>query len=334
MTPKELLGQQQPTLKTIASIAGLGISTVSRALKDGPEIGENTKRRVREIAAQLGYHPNRAGVRLRTGKTNVISLVIDTAESVMGVVSGLVYGISDVLAGTPYHLVVMPYSLDDPMEPIRYIAETRSADGIIFSRVEPHDPRVAYLAERGIPFATHGRTAMGIVHPYHDFDNEAYAREAVRRLAERGRKNLCFFGPDPGYAYHWHLRAGFDSEIARRGLNEVSREGPNADAALADITALGREMASWPNRPDGIVSSAFVPAVALIAGIESAGLKLGRDIDIVTKWYSQVAKLCRRELIGIDEDFREAGRDLARGVIAWIDGADPAGHQTLIGPRI
>ncbi|MEK1926928.1 MAG: LacI family DNA-binding transcriptional regulator, partial [Rhizobium giardinii] len=58
--------QERPTLKTIAFMTGLGITTVSRALKDAPDIGAETKERVRLVAKQVGYQPNRAGVRLRT----------------------------------------------------------------------------------------------------------------------------------------------------------------------------------------------------------------------------------------------------------------------------
>jgi LacI family transcriptional regulator len=97
---------------------------------------------VQLVAKQIGYRPNRAGVRLRTGKTNVIALVLNTKEEGMGLVSEMVYGISDALSGTSYHLVVTPYSLSDPMEPIRYIVETGSADGIILSRTQPDDLRV------------------------------------------------------------------------------------------------------------------------------------------------------------------------------------------------
>src|SRR4051794_23869559 len=162
----------RPTLKTIAFMTGLAVTTVSRALKDAPEIGEETRRRVQLVARQVGYRPNRAGVRLRTGKTNVISLVLNTEEQIMGFVSDIIYGISEFLAQTPYHLIVTPYSRkNDPMEPVRYIVETGSADGIIISRTEPDDPRVRYMMERGFPFATHGRTDMGIKHPFHDFDN-------------------------------------------------------------------------------------------------------------------------------------------------------------------
>ena len=84
----------------------------------------------------------------------------------MGLTSHLVYGISEYLAGSPYHLIVTPYNLrSDPLDPVRYIVETGSADGIIFSRIEPQDARVRYLHEHGFPFATHGRSDMGIGHP-------------------------------------------------------------------------------------------------------------------------------------------------------------------------
>ena len=170
-------------------MTGLGVTTVSRALKDAPEIGEETRRRVQLVARQVGYRPNRAGVRLRTGKTNVISLVLNTEEQISGFVSDIIYGISEALAQTPYHLIVTPYSrTNDPLEPVRYVVETGSADGIIISRTEPDDKRVRYMLERGFPFATHGRTDIGMPHPFHDFDNHAFARDAVQKLASLGRQ--------------------------------------------------------------------------------------------------------------------------------------------------
>src|SRR6478609_6599135 len=182
----------RPTLKTIAFMTGLGITTVSRALKDAPDIGSETKERVRLVARQLGYQPNRAGVRLRTGKTNVIALVLSIEQELMGFTSQMVQGISEVLGGTQYHLVVTPHSFQkDPMVPVRYILDTGSADGVIISRMEPEDPRVRLMTERNLPFVTHGRTDMGIVHPFHDFDNEAYVYQAAQRLVQRGRRRIA-----------------------------------------------------------------------------------------------------------------------------------------------
>lgn len=326
-------GDERPTLKTIAFLTGLGVTTVSRALKNGPEIGEETKERVRQIAKQVGYRPNRAGVRLRTGKTNVISLILNTEEGSMGLVSEMVYGITEVLADTPYHLVITPYSLHDPMEPVRYVAETRSADGLIISRTEPRDPRVSYLMEHNLPFATHGRTDMGVVHPWHDYDNESYAYEAVKMLAARGRKRIGLSGPPPQLLYARHTARGFERAMRDFTLDAFPLATLNHDASAEEFRREGREIGLAAHRPDGIVCSSTLSALALVGGLEDAGLRVGKDIDIVTKQSTSFLGWYRPEILTIREDFRLAGQDLARSVLAWIDGADPATLQHLVGPH-
>ena len=94
---------ERPTLKTISRITGLAVTTVSRALHDAPDIGSGTKKRVQETAIRIGYRPNRAGVRLRTGKTNVISLVLSTDHDVMNNTARLISSIAGTLHGTTYH---------------------------------------------------------------------------------------------------------------------------------------------------------------------------------------------------------------------------------------
>ncbi len=332
MTNDDQSTVSRPTLKTIAFMTGLGVSTVSQALKNGPDISIATKQRVQLIAKQIGYRPNRAGVRLRTGKTNVIALVLNTKEESMGLVSEMVYGISDALSGSSYHLVVTPYSLSDPMEPIRYIVETGSADGVIISRTQPDDPRVSYLLDHGMPFATHGRTSMGVVHPYHDFDNHAFALEAVKKLHDKGRRNIALLGPPPALLYQRHTRAGFEAGLRAFDLREYGLGDIDIDTEIAEIFERGRRMARDAARPDGIVCSAAISAMAIAAGLTESGLRIGRDIDLVTKESSRLLNLLRPEIIYINESFRAAGHDLARAVIAWIDGADPANFQFLAGP--
>src|SRR5690606_5431554 len=109
------------------------------------------------MARELCYHPSRAGLRLRTGKTNVLSLVLDTEEQIGSFLSQIVFGITDGLQGTPYNLIITPCSKHgDPVAPIRQLVETEAVDGIIISRIEPADLRVKYMIERGMPFVTHG----------------------------------------------------------------------------------------------------------------------------------------------------------------------------------
>lgn len=322
-----------PTLKTIAYMTGYSVTAVSRALKDAPDIGMETKQRVRLVAQQIGYRPNRAGVRLRTGKTNVISLVLNTEEEVMGLTSQMVYGISEVLRDTPYHLVVTPYAhQNDPMEPVRYIVETGSADGIILSRTELQDRRVRYLTENGMPFATHGRTETGIEHPWHDFDNERFAYDGVKRLAERGARRLALIAPPDILTYSRHMKAGFAAGLRECGLRQVPLDTITVDDNLDTIQAHVFEAMRSPDRPDGIVCGSGSAAIAAVAGIEQAGLRVGRDVLIVSKQHTNILRRFREDIEVINEDVRLGGRDLATCVIRSIQGVPPTELQFLSYP--
>lgn len=322
----------RPTLKTIAFMTGLGVTTVSRALKDAPEIAKETRRRVQLVAKQVGYRPNRAGVRLRTGKTNVISLILSTDEDITGFVSDMIYGISETIAETPYHLVLTPYSRrNDPLEPVRYVVETGSADGIIISRTEPQDPRVRYMLDRGFPFATHGRTNMGLEHAWHDFDNYTFALEAVRKLVAVGRKRLALLSPPPVLNYYHHTTAGFSEGILEAGVTEVPLN-MSIDNWIEDIRERTARLMQRNGRPDGFVSSSGGATFALVAGLEEAGLQLGRDVDVVSKQSTRLLRWFRPQLHVAHEDFRLAGRELATAVLRSIQGADVKELQTLAVP--
>lgn len=328
-----LPGYERPTLKTIAYMTGLGITTVSRALKDAPDIGAETKERVRHVAQQIGYQPNRAGVRLRTGKTNVIALVLSVDEELMGFTTQMLFGITEALASTQYHLVVTPHThAKDPMIPIRYILDTGSADGVIISKMQPDDPRVRFMTERNMPFATHGRTDMGIEHPYHDFDNEAYVYEAMRRLAQCGRKRIGIILPPKRFSYHDHARRGFDRGLHDFGLLEFPLGYISNDMPLDQVKDASKKLMSGTDCPDGLVSISGSSTIAFIAGIEETGKKIGMDIDVVSKQSADFLNWLRPEIHTMNEDIKLAGRELAKALLARIDGKSVAGLQSVSQP--
>jgi LacI family transcriptional regulator len=72
---------QQSTLKKLSEVLGISISTVSRALKNHPDISDNTKKRVKELAEALEYEPNHNAVQLRTGQSNILGVLIPTINN-------------------------------------------------------------------------------------------------------------------------------------------------------------------------------------------------------------------------------------------------------------
>lgn len=327
------LAVERPTLKTIAAESGLAVATVSRALKDAPDIGEGTKARVREIAARLGYRQNRAAVRLRTGKTNVIALVLSTETDVMNHTSKLIYSIAAALRGTAYHLVVMPYFPDqDPLDPVRYIVETESADGLILNQTKPDDSRLRYLTEQGFPFATHGRSDMGLDHPYFDFDNEAFGTLAVRALAKKARKHLYMIAPPRAHMYSRHMVMGASQEAAAQGmLFELAEDITSDNHSMVVEDAVFRRF-SQARRPDAMIAGSTTSTMAAVAGAERAGAVIGRDFDIVGKEAVSFLHRFRRQIVVAQEDVDQAGQFLARAVMAAIEGRAPDQGQGLETP--
>lgn len=335
MSVTDSFSSERPTLKTIASLTGLSVASVSRALKDAADIGEDTKARVRDVAHQIGYRPNRAGVRLRTGRTNVIALVMSAEADVMNHTSRLIYSVATALRGTPFHMIVFPYFPDeDPMNPIRYIWETGSADGVIINQIQPNDPRVAFMAEHGMPFATHGRSDMGIDHPYYDFDNDAFCRLMVRALAVRGRRNLALLAPPPNQSYGQHMITGFLAEAAVLGIKAQLIEGVNSDDPSAKVEAVVTALLSTHDHPDGLVAGSTTAAMCAVAAGEMAGLTLGQDFDVAAKEAIPILRRFRKDIIVVREDVGRAGDFVARAVMTAIENRDAPLLQGLDQPMV
>lgn len=332
-------GKRRPTLKTIATALGLGVTTVSRALRDDEKIGAATRKSVQDMARKLSYHPSRAGLRLRTGKTNVISLVLDTEEQIGSFLSQIIFGITERLEGTPYHLIVTPHSMHgDPVAPIRHLVETEAVDGIIISRIEPEDMRVRYMIDQGMPFVTHGRTHMGVEHPFFDFDNRAFARIAVDCLARLGRKRLSLLAPPAGLSFHDHTRQGFEAAMAEHGLTEVPIQGISNDSSIEQIRLAVRNLMQQRPAPDGLINSSGGVSgtggaiLAIQAGLKDVGAVIGRDVDIVTKQLFANLPVFGDSFYVVHEDVRQTGRGLAKALLKSIEGRPVSELQTLIVP--
>ncbi|WP_341368457.1 LacI family transcriptional regulator [Yoonia sp. BS5-3] len=309
----------KPTLKTIAKISGLAVPTVSRALNDAPDIGSETKKLIRKIASDIGYVPNRAGVRLRTGRTNVIGLVMSTEHDLMSHTARLIASVAGGLRNTPFHMVVTPFFPDqDPMDPVRYIVETGSADAIIMNQIQPEDPRVAYLMERNFPFATHGRTDWAERHPYYDYDNAAFGRIAVKQLADRGRKKVLLIAPPKQQNYAQHMCAGVTETGPQHGLQITVAGSVTSDSLSDDLVAFVRQTLQDDPSIDAIVCASTSSAMAAVAALEQTGATVGQEIDVFAKEAIPFLKLFRADILTISEQVNTAGDFLAKAAIQAI----------------
>ena len=332
LTP-ELPGAK-PTLKTISLLSGLAVPTVSRALSDAPDIGAETKKLVRRIADEIGYIPNRAGVRLRTGRTNVISLVLSTEHDMMNHTARLISSLAGALRGTSYHLIMTPYFPgEDPLKPIRYIVETGSADAVIFNQTEPNDPRAAWLMERRFPFATHGRTNWADRHPWFDYDNRAFGQIAVQSLHDRGRRNILLVAPPMMQTYAQHIVQGARDMAQSCGVLLTESQTYSSDSGSEAVRAGAAAALAEHPQIDGFICSSTSAVMAVVAALESVGRVLGQDIDVFGKEAIPFLRLFRPQIMALKEDVSQAGEFLAHAAIQAIRQPDLPPLQGLDVPR-
>ncbi|MET3898017.1 LacI family transcriptional regulator [Devosia sp. UYZn731] len=324
----------RPTLRTIAGLTGLAVTTVSRALSNHAQIALDTRENVQRVAREVGYLPDRAAQRLKTGRTHVISLLLDPHEEILGFGTSLLHGLTLALRGTPYHLIATPNFQDEPaIDPVNFIIRNKLADGIIFSRTEPFDPRVRLLMENGFPFVSHGRTDFSTQHAYVDFDNSAFAYEATRRLISKGRSRVTIILPPKRLTFAQHMLHGFMTAVREAGVEYEIPEAVTLDSSAGMIRDYVNARAAEPNPPDGFVCGGEVSALATIAGHNDRGMVLGREFDIVAKQTSRLLSHIQPRVETIYEDLAAAGEQMGQLLIRQLSGETGTDLQILQAPR-
>ncbi|WP_196223395.1 substrate-binding domain-containing protein [Roseibium sp. RKSG952] len=322
---------QRPTLKTVAEQAGFAVTTVSRALADDPRIAKETREKVASVAQKLGYVPNRAAQRLRTGRTKVISLLLNTQHEFLSFTSEFLNGMTEGLAGSGYVMTITPDRLaEDRLEVIRNIRRNSLADAVVFTRTECFDERVRYLLEHDFPFATHGRTDFTTPHPFVDFDNEKFALMAVDRLVAKGRRHICMVMPQERFTFGQHLRFGARQAAIAHGVKLTIPDNIDLDSGPDEIAETLGALHAGPDAPDGYVCVGEVMALITLAAIQDAGLVPGRDVDVVAKRASPISNHFRPRIETIDEDLRATGRAMAAILLRRISGAPADTTQVLL----
>ena len=325
----------KPTLRTIAEMTGFAVTTISRALNNAPELSAETRERVQKVAAEVGYVPDRTALRLKTGRTHVVSLILDPHDEILNFSQSLVSGLSTAFRGTPYHLVITPAARGgDPLDPVSHVLRNRMADGVIFSRTEPNDARVKLLLEQDFPFVTHGRTEIAAPHPYVDYDNFTFAYAAAKRLHAKGRKHLSMVSANPRFTFGQHLRDGLLKAVQETGMSYELETRVTLDDSAEDIRKATMARIAQGKAPDAYICPGDAVALAVIAGIVDSGRQVGVDADIVTKQMSGIFSLVRPKVDVISEDIALAGLQMGELLLKRIRGDAVGALQVLQVPEI
>ena len=313
------------SLKDLAKTLDLSITQVSRALDDKPDVAASTKAKVRAAALEHNYQPNAAARSLRKRKADTIAVVLPAGANHIGLAAllNMLFDTAAALAGQGFDLIMVPGRADgNELDALKRIVEGRRADAVIVVRTFRNDPRVAFLAERGIPFVTHGRTSGAIEHAYVDGDGEAGFAEATQVLLKLGHRRIAHIAGLQQFNFAHVRRAGWLKSLREADLDPTGLEiesAPNENAGEAAAAAI----LSRVHRPTALLCATDSIAIGALAASRAIGLVPGRDMSIIGHDGVSAGLLTTPHLSTMEIAAPDVGTRLADKLIKRLGGADP-----------
>ncbi|WP_127902249.1 LacI family DNA-binding transcriptional regulator [Solirhodobacter olei] len=307
-------------IKGLAEHLNLSIGTVSRALNDRPDVNPETRKRVGEAALALGYVPNQSGRSLRRGQTGVIAFMMETGHEITGqgdaFFMSIFDGVQTVLGRHHLDLVALLCPSDeDAGDYLKRMVSRGIADGIIISSTKRIDPRIDFLASRGVPFVTLGRSSTDAGQPWIDIDFEAMARQAIDRLVARGHERIAVTVPDDDANLgHVFLDSARQAHSAHGLVLDPELALPFRPNEAGGYAVAGRLLA-LPERPTAVVLLNPSLAAGLYRGLSEAGVRPGRDIAVIGRESPQSPYLSP-SLTRFREDLFGCGMALCEALLA------------------
>lgn len=269
----------------VAKKAGVSRTTVSFVLNNVPgvSISPHTRQRVLDAAKSLNYHPDVAGRKLASGKSNTIGLVLrQNPEQVFAdaFLLQVVLGVEAAAAQQGFHVLLKPVEPDDQHGYARLIHENY-VDGILVSGPREDDVEIIQLHQQGVPIMLMGQLPDTDI-PFVDINAIAGAAAAVRHLIGQGHRRIAMITNAPlTYTSAQQRRDGYYQALKEGGLeinNAFLREGNYTPAS--GFTAMTKLLELVP-RPTAVFVASDVVAMGAIQAIKRASLHVPDDMAIV-----------------------------------------------------
>ena len=265
----------------VARRAGVSIATVSYTLNGSGRVAEKTQKKVMKAAAELGFIPDNSAVKLRTGRSNLLGVIINDISNPF--FSELVSDLEAAAWGAGY-LTVVAASQDDPERQRQMIASmiSHGVAGMIASPVHGAHPRdFEPLRAREIPYTICVRDIDDPDASFVGADDFEAGRIAGHCALRAGHRRIAFVGGYEGTATWRGRLAGMRAAVAESGLGGVVIDLRSGSEGAEFARAVVGALVSGPDAPTMIVGLNDVTAVGAYLAAHAAGLRIGVDLSVI-----------------------------------------------------
>jgi LacI family transcriptional regulator/LacI family repressor for deo operon, udp, cdd, tsx, nupC, and nupG len=270
------------SLKTVASMAGVSIATVSRVLNGDPVVKDETRLAVQKAIKASGYHPNRVAQRLRSTNRSkqLIGLVIPDIQNPFYV--DVIRGIEEYAYANGSAVVIGNFSQDPKREKLYIdILRSESVDGFIVAPSHGRDHDVEALINDGHAVVCIDRGLSNLSVDVVKSDNEKGAFNAVEHLIKLGHRRIAHISGDPAIQTTQERIAGYKAAHKKHGIPVDPKIIRGRESNFISGVEISKELLALPQRPTAIFTANNLLTLGALETILQQGLKIPEEIAIV-----------------------------------------------------
>jgi LacI family transcriptional regulator len=308
-------------MKDLAEDLGVSVVTISKVLRNHPDIGKETRERVLKRVKELRYQPNAMARSLVTGRSYLIGLVVP--DLIHPFFAEVAKALSSAIQKKGYSLIIAS-SEENPVVEEREIEQmlARRLDGLIVASSGSSKEPFRRLQEANQPFVLIDRKFAQFSANFVGIDDVAVGRLATEHLIDVGCKRIAHIRGRNNSTGLQRLE-GYRQALAKRAYPfskqyVIQRETVDIQSRQEGATAMHRLLALNP-KPDGVFCYNDPLAIGAMDTILAAGLSIPRDIAIIGCGNLHYDDALRVPLSSVDQHNAQLGEAAGKLLLAMLN---------------
>lgn len=329
---RSLQPRQRATIEDVATLAGVSVATVSRAMRGLQNVAEATREKVLHAAEELNFRPDPHASRLAAGRSRTIGVAVPSFGP--WYFSQVVAGAESVLAPVGYDLLL--FSVGNGAARGRVVRDwpllSRRVDGLFLVDLQLDPDEAELLANAHAQVVTVGETHPGLGSV--TIDNQAAASMATQHLLNLGHRRIGLLGEAAHAGLHFSVprlrRAGFHQALRAAGIEPRPDLEVSGGFTPAGGRAATAELLARPDPPTAVLAMSDEMAFGCLRAARDHGLRVPGDLSVVGIDDHELSDV--GGLTTVRQPVQEAGALAAGLLLEGIEGGEL--RQTVLPTRL
>lgn len=307
------------TIKEVAKIAKVAVSTVSRVINDHPDVKAETKQKVLKVIKRLGYRPHSGARQLVRETSETICFIMSNRDVINPFHSRILFGVEKYARSVAHSVIFLefdypPHVPPDELVLPRIIWERGAVDGLVLAGTN-YPNFVRAVKALGIPFVLFGSNVVGRL-AMNDLDSvwldhRGGAQQATEYLIKLGHKKIWFAG-ELSLPWGRACHQGYASAMRESGLETKALDKQKTESLFEFGSRCGAEIAAGSDTASAVLAGDDHIALGILAGLDRGGRKVPDDVSVVGFDYIEQFDYLPLPLTTLRVLKEQVGEELAR----------------------